>query len=111
MKKILFILVAFCSIHSLEGRVAESINNVDLIIEDLYNSQGQDYGDDFFIHNRNDIPIRFSIKLTDAINAKDGLLKNTIIIEPQQRISIGSVTMNNLAIEANWSYELNVKPD
>lgn len=111
MNKILFILVILTAHLSLEGRIAESINNVDLIIEDKLNEKGQNFGEDYYIHNNNDIPIRFSIKLVNAINAKDDLIKNTVIIEPLQRISVGSVSMDNPAQEASWSYELLVKPD
>jgi hypothetical protein len=111
MNKILFILVIL-SVHlALESRIAQSINNVDLIIEDKFNDQGENYGDEFFIHNRNDIPIQVSIKVVNSLNAKDNILKNTVIIESLEQISAGSVTMDDPTQESHWSYELKVKPN
>ncbi len=111
MKKLLILMLCFASAFSLEGRVAESINNVDLIVEEKLNEKGENYGDIYTVHNRNDFPIRFSIKLGDSVNAVDNLTKNTIIVEPNQTASVGTVTMDDPTKESNWSYEIQIKPD
>lgn len=100
----------FCA-SIVEGKIADSINNVDLIIEEKVNEKGENYGDDYMVHNRNEFPIRFSIKLSDSMNAIDNLLKNTIIVEPDQTASVGAVIMDDRSKESNWSYEIQVKPD
>lgn len=111
MKKIvLFFLCASTSLFA-EIKLIESNNNIDLLLEELINAKGHNYGEEYFIHNQNDFPIRFSIKLTDAHNALDNLIKFTIIVEPDQKGSIGTVIQDNLKKESYWSYELMVKPD
>lgn len=111
MKKILFFLMFLTSILNLEGRVEESINNVDLIVDDKLNEKGQNYGDNYRIHNRNSFPIRYTLKLTDVVNAKDNIIQKSGTIERYTVIPLGSVTMVDLAKESNWGYELEVKPE
>lgn len=95
---------------SLEARIADSINNVDLIIDDKINEKGQNIGDSYHIHNRNHIPVQFTFKLTESVNAKDKITEKSGTVERYTIIPIGSVTMDNLAEEAIWSYELAVRP-
>ena len=111
MKKFLILCALTTSSLYAEMKVIESNNNIDLLLEELVNAKGHCYGEEYYIHNQNDFPIRFSIKLTDSYNALDNLIKFTIIVEPDQKGSIGTVMQDNLRKESYWSYELMVKPD
>ncbi len=111
MKKFLLLFTCVSTSLFAEMKVIESNNNIDLLLEEMVNTKGHNYGEEYFIHNQNDFPIRFSIKLTDAYNTLDNLIKFTIIVEPDQKGSIGTVTQEDLRKESYWSYELMVKPD
>jgi hypothetical protein len=110
MKGTLFFLIYLAVALGLEGRVADSINNVDLIVEDKINDKGQNIGDNYHVHNRNYFPITYTFKLTDSVNANNNINQKSGTIESYTIIPIGSITMDDLAEESLWTYELEVKP-
>ena len=107
--------LAFCillfSTLSAESHIAETLDNVDLLIEDKFSEKGHNFGEDYYVHNRNDYPVRFTIKINDAINAQNNLIKNIIVIPPNNKAPLGSVRQDDLTKESNWSYEWEVTPD
>lgn len=94
-----------------EERIAGTLENVDLIIEDVTNEKGHNHGEKYFAFNRNHYPVRLTIRLTDQSNADDQLVPFTIIIKPQDRVQIGIVMQKNPEEESSWNYEWVVEPD
>jgi len=115
MKKYLTLLLL--SILSLstglqaEERIAGTLESVDLIIEDMYNEQGHNYGERYFAINRNDTPVRISIRLTEAKNAEDHFVPYTIVVKPLEKVKLGKVKQTDLTAESFWNYAWEVQPD
>lgn len=107
----LFLTLFFASyVHSGE-RIAGTMESVDLIIEDMYNDNGHNFGERFYAINRNDFPIRLSIHLTEAKNAENSFVAYTLIINPLEKVKLGKVRQKDLTAESSWNYEWEVQRD
>ncbi|MGA8164510.1 MAG: hypothetical protein WB791_05725 [Waddliaceae bacterium] len=108
----LFFLLPFStSLGGEEEQVVGTLNGVDLIFADLFNKDGHNFGEQYFVLNRNDQPMRVSIRLVGSENAVDHLVKYTIIVNRRDRVEIGKVIQDNLSEGANWKYEWQVETD
>ena len=101
----------FCASLICEERIASTLENVDLIIEDVLNETGHNFGEKYFAYNRNDFSVRLSIKLVGERNTLDKLIPYTIVIKPLSKVKLGKVTQSNPKEEASWNYEWEVIPD
>lgn len=116
MRKLaLYFLPFFClALTSLfaEEHLASSVNNVDLYVNDLYHEEnGHNYAEEYRAVNRNDFPVRVSIKLTEIVNADNRLIRNTIIIDPKEEAPLGTVQQKDLSKSATWNYQWQAKKD
>lgn len=93
------------------NRIGGTIQNVDLIIKNLCNSDNHDCGEEYFVINHNDFPMRVSIRITDQINTDDRLIHNIIIVEPHDKASLGSVLQKDTAKPADWKFQWQTKAD
>lgn len=94
-----------------EERIAGTLDDVDLIIERLEKDNGHDYGERYFALNRGTSPVRLTIKITDIENADQQLLSHTLILNPHERVDLGTVVQTDITKEARWKYEWSVEPD
>lgn len=101
----------FCSSLIGEERIASTLENVDLIIEDIHNENGHNYGEQYFARNRNDHPVKLSIKIAGARNASDDLVPYMIVIRPLDKVKLGKITQADPKQEASWNYEWEVQTD
>jgi hypothetical protein len=103
----------FCTFSFLhaEERIASTLNDVDLLVSDLYNENGHNWGEKYIAINHNSFAVKASIKAQDLINAEDKLLRHTIIIEPGDRADLGSIMQKDLSTHADWKYEWQIRPD
>ncbi len=115
MKKFIsiFLFLAIFSMHTLfaEEKIGGTLNNTDLIVKDLVNEEGHNYGERYYVLNRNDYPVKVSIKLTDGQNIDDYLVPYTIVVKEFQRIEIGEIYQTDIKKESSWNYEWQVEPD
>lgn len=108
MRKLLssfFFLITFIVIPlQASERDVGTLDNVDLIVSDLYNEDRHNYGEEYFVLNRNDHPMRVSIKLTESKNVEDHIIRYTIIVEPHDRVGMGFVLQDEVSKGADWKY-------
>lgn len=106
-----FLMIGMNAITWGDERVAETLENVDFIVENLKDEKGNLYGEAYYALNHNNYPIRISIKLVQAENVNQKIVPYTIIMEPDARVSLGSVAKNKSGKDAKWKYEWEVEPD
>lgn len=94
-----------------DERVGGTLENVDLLIEDLYNDDGYNFGEKYVAINRGQSQMRISIRLTDMENVEDHLIDHTVILGPHRKVDLGYVIQNNLAKSSNWKYEWKAQKD
>lgn len=94
-----------------EERIASTLENVDLMIEDVHNNKGHNFGEQYSALNRNDYPVKLSIKIVGARNASDQLVPYTIIVKALDKVKLGKITQANPKEESSWNYEWEVEPD
>ncbi len=115
MKKTAFYFLFFaffaCFTLQAEERIAGTLDEVDLIISEMENDKGHNYGEHYFALNRGTLPVRLTIKLTDTTNAEDRLIAYTIILNPRERADLGTVTQKDVSKESGWKYQWSVEPD
>ena len=110
---LLLITIFALEIQFLSGdeKIGGTIENVDLIVSDLTTDYNHNYGDRYYAINRNDYPVRVSIKMINGVNAEDHLIRNTVIIEPHERADLGLIRQKDPLKTSDWKYEWHVKPD
>lgn len=108
---IAWLSVVAVSSLSANGRIGGSLENVDLVVEDLYNEDDHNYGEKYYVINRNDHPMRVSIKIKDIINGEDTLIRHTIIVESHDSAELGMIVQKDLGKTADWKYEWQTRPD
>ena len=108
---VIFLLIGMNSLAWGEERVAETLENVDFIIENLRDGEGNIYGESYYAKNNNDYPMRISMELVQAENVDPKIIPYTVIMEPEVRILLGSVVKNDSEKDAVWKYQWEVEPD
>jgi hypothetical protein len=103
-------LCLFANIWSAE-RIAGTIDQVDLLIENLTNEKGHNFGERYYAFNRSSHPVRVSIRVIDSINADDKLVNYTIIAKPLDRVKLGKIIQSDLKKESKWEYTWEVASD
>jgi hypothetical protein len=68
------------------------------------------YGYDYSARNRNDYPVYVSIRLTNAVNAYDGLLPGSVIVQGGENASLGYVVQEDASSDSNWDLEWKAEP-
>lgn len=115
MKKFIsiFLFLTIFSTLSLfaEEKIGGTLNNTDLIIKELVNKEGHNYGERYYILNRNKYPVQVSIKITNSHNVDDYLVPYTVIVKEFQRIEVGEVYQTEITKKSSWDYEWQVQPD
>ena len=107
----LFLLIGANSMVWGEERVAETLDNVDFIVENLKDEEGKMYGESYFALNRNNYPMRISMEITQAKNVETKIAPYTIVMEPSARVPLGTVVKINPEEDAVWNYEWLIEPD
>ncbi|NGX42212.1 MAG: hypothetical protein K940chlam7_00489 [Chlamydiae bacterium] len=113
MKKLFpfFLFVLFALPLFSEERIVDTIENVDLYVNDLYNEDDHNYGEEYYVLNRNDFPMHVSIHLTDNKNAEKHLIKSTVIVGSNLRGDLGHILQKDLSLGATWKYEWKAERD
>ena len=108
---LLFMIIFSTSIYAEEEHVVGTLNDVDLISANLFNEDGHNFGEKYFVLNRNDQPMRISIHLIESENAVDHLVKYTIIVNRHDKVEVGHILQDKISVKANWKYEWQVEND
>jgi len=111
MKKFfIFLLFTTLPLFSLsaEDRIAGTLDHVDLLIEDLYNDDGHNFGERYLVVNRGKKPKRVSIQLNEVENAEDHLVDDPVTVPPHKKLDLGYVVQKDASRGANWKYEWQV---
>lgn len=114
MKSLLFSLLASLFIQftlSADERIGGTLENVDLFQADLYNDDGHNFGEKYSVINRNDHPMRVSIKLTSSQNIDNHLVPYSIVLPPHKKGDLGYITQQDPKKGSDWKYEWQVKKD
>lgn len=113
MRKFLFFPFAlfFLSTLGAEERIAGTLDQVDLIATDVKNEDGHNYGEKYSAFNRNDVPMRITIRLTEAENVESYIVPHTLITEPHTQADLGYILQKDVSKNAAWKYEWQAKPD
>lgn len=109
----LFITIISTLVFSLHAdeRIGGTLENVDLLIEDIYSDEGHNFGEKYSVINRDKASMRVTIRLTESENIEDHLIDHAIIVDPHRRVDLGYIQQKDVAKGACWKYEWKAQRD
>jgi hypothetical protein len=102
--------LAFFTVNA-DERIGGTLENVDLLIEDIYNDDGHNFGEKYSAINRAKVSMRVSIELLESENIENHLIEHAVIVDPHRKVDLGSVLQKNVAKGSNWRYEWKATKD
>lgn len=110
--KINIIILIFCfcmgSVYG-EGKIIDSLGNVQLKTEDKFNQFGNKFGVDYFAVNQNQFPVYVSIDAIVQKNIYEGLVPGQFLISPGENAYLGWIIHEDHSQDAKWELEWDVE--
>lgn len=104
-----FILPLLAMQASAAERVVDTQSNVDLVQVEVLDKSGNVIGAEFQAVNRNGYSVDVAIKMKESKNLSDVLSKTIVVVAPNARESLGSLTLIDTSAEGTWNIEWSVR--